>query len=149
MLSSSVALSRLVSLTSGMMNQATSRPPHRNLSGLRTVFSILCVIVRSEAVAGRPPQASGLASAELSTSMDGSMSSSSSFSRQLVQEDVGFFWMNSCQSLSASSGYVQLAEHWTCSARFALFALTLLTRDLGLWMITVLTALARSLVFPV
>ena len=31
----------------------------------------------------------------------------------------------------------------------ALSALALLNRDLGLWMITVLTALARHLVFPI
>ena len=107
----------------GIMSQATARPSHGDTSGVRTVLSLLCILALSEVAAGH----------KLPASMESAVHSSSSFSRQLVQEQVNLLPILALRSLPASSGYAKLEGPLSFREQGDI----LLLNQVLLWMITV------------
>ena len=113
-----------------MMSQATARPSHGETFCTRTVLRLVCFLTFVGVVAARAPAGSGYAITQLSTSADSEVLSSSSFSRQLVQEEVNIFGILTLYSLPSSSG-IALSRATSTAA---------LLEHVELWMIIIRTA---------
>ena len=117
----------------GIMSQATARPSHGETFCTRTVLRLVCFLTFVGVVAARAPAGSGYAITQLSTSADSEVLSSSSFSRQLVQEQVNLLPILALRSLPASSGYAKLEGPLSFREQGDI----LLLNQVLLWMITV------------